>query len=179
MGTRQTSSLPSLHVDFTTASGPLAAGYVRDSGAAYSSTTGFGWENQSTGVPLSMTGNTRVRSSTLSPDVRYDTLLQMQQTAYSTTGTSTPGRWEHALANGTYNVTVGVGDAAAINSVYTITAERGTANQVTVLSPATPTTTQRFFTRTARVTVGDGRLTLDAVGGSNGKIDFVDVVPAG
>ena len=35
-----------------------------------------------------------------------------------------------------------------------------------------------FATVTQRVTVADGRLTLNATGGSNTKIDFIDAVPA-
>ena len=102
----------------------------------------------------------------------------MQQSASSSGGTLTPGRWEHALANGTYDVTVAVGDPTATNSVDRITAEPGTANAVRIIDDFQAVSGTLFQTVTKRVTVSDGVLTLDPTGGSNTKIDFVDAVPA-
>ncbi len=53
-------------------------------------------------------------------DQRLDTLLQMQPTS----GTDlTKGAWEMAVPNGSYAVTVSVGDASYVNSTHTITVE--------------------------------------------------------
>ncbi|PRY12979.1 Ig-like domain-containing protein [Kineococcus rhizosphaerae] len=160
-------------VDFTTQTGPLAADSVRDYGQAYDTTRGYGWVGETSRQPLSLVGNGRVRGSASSPDQRSDTLILSQATA------QTRGTWEYALPNGTYTVTVGVGDATAFNSTYAVTAERGQPGQVTVLAPTTPTSTTRFFTASARVVVADGRLTLDGIGGTNGKLGWVDIAAGG
>ncbi|WP_432574777.1 Ig-like domain-containing protein [Kineococcus sp. SYSU DK005] len=164
-------------VDFTTATGPLAPGHVRDSGQAYSAAQGRGWVDESTRQPLSLVGNGRVRGSSLSPDQRSDSLLLFQATSAS--GGAAPGRgaWELDVPNGTYDVSAGVGDATAWNSTYVLTAERGRPGQATVVPPTTPTSTARFATGSARVVVDDGRLTLDGVGGVNGKLGWVEVRP--
>ena len=56
------------------------AGYTTDFGAAFTAASGAGWEDQTTGAPVSAIGNGRDRGSNLSPDKRYDTLVQMQET---------------------------------------------------------------------------------------------------
>jgi glucose/arabinose dehydrogenase len=166
-----------LHVDFGAQTTVPFTGYTLDYGAAFTAASGSGWEDQTTGAPVSAIGNGRERGSSLSPDKRYDTLVQMQETAASTTGTHTAVRWEHAIANGTYTVTVAVGDATATNSVDTITAEPGTVNSTVIISNFQATSTTLFQTMTKTVTVSDGFLTLSAVGGTNSKIDFVDALP--
>jgi N-acetylneuraminic acid mutarotase len=75
------------------------------------------------------------------------------------------------VPNGTYTVTVAVGDDAATDSIHQIQVE----GQATI--PAfIPTTANRHATVSRVVTVGDGRVTLDAAGGKNTKIDYVRVV---
>ncbi|PRY12984.1 hypothetical protein CLV37_109172 [Kineococcus rhizosphaerae] len=170
------STRTSARVNFQSQAATAPAGYTADYGQAWSDTTGSGWLDDNTSAPASLVGNGRQRNSSVSPDKRYDTFIQMQQTTASTGGTLTPGRWEYALANGTYDVTVAVGDATAYNSTYTITAEPGTPNAVTVIDAVKPTSAAPFTTVTKRVTVSDGRLTLSPRGGVNTKIDFVDVV---
>jgi hypothetical protein len=161
-----------LHVNFQPTSVTAPAGYTADTGAPYNGTSG--WQDAS-GNPLNLGANTRVRHSSQSPDVRYDTQLLMQAPAGS--GNTTPGRWVAALANGTYSVTVAVGDPTAFNSVYRITAQPGTANAVTMINNVVPTSAQPWTTVTKQVTVTGGALTLDPTGGTNTKIDFVDAVP--
>ena len=163
-----------VHVNFQPASVTAPAGYTADTGAAYNGTSG--WQTL-TGTALDLTPNTRVRNSAQSPDKRYDTLVQMQETAAST-GNKTPGRWVTALADGSYTVTVAVGDATAVNSDYVITAQPGTANATTIIDHYVPTTGAPFSTQTRTVTVTTGQLVLDPTGGSNTKIDFVDATPA-
>ncbi|BEP15882.1 hypothetical protein acdb102_41930 [Acidothermaceae bacterium B102] len=168
----------SFHVNFGAQTTAAISGYSLDYGLAYTSATGMGWEAAADGTPLSLVGNGRERNLAASPDKRYDTLMQMQETA-SSSGVKTPGQWEHALANGNYAVTVAVGDDSAINSVYRITAEPGSANAVVMVNNVVPTASSYFTTVTKQVTVSDGRLTLSPTGGTNTKIDFVDVVPVG
>lgn len=91
------------------------------------------------------------------------------QLGASSSGVHTVGQWEANLANGVYNVTIGVGDPDYTDSQHVVRAE-GT----TVVS-YTPTSGNPNYIATAQVTVTDGKLTLDPTGGSNTKIDFVDV----
>ena len=164
-----------LHVNFATPTSAPVSGYATDSGTAFDPATGSGWESAVDGSPLSYTANTRERFLSTSPDKRYDTMVVMQATPTSV-GTRTEGQWEHAIANGTYDVTVGVGDASATNSVDRIVAEPG-AGAVVVVNNYVPTAAAPFTTQTATVQVTDGRLTLNASGGGvNTKLDFVDAV---
>src|SRR3954451_16603598 len=162
----QAAAPTALHVNFQPA-GTVPSGYTADTGAAFNGTCG--WQDLR-GKALDITANSRIRHSALSPDARYDTLIQMQETAAST-GVKTPARWATALANGTYDVTVGVGDATAINSTYVIV-----ANGTTIIDHYVPTTAAPFSTQTKTVTVTNGQLVLDPTGGANTKIDFVDAV---
>ncbi|BEP15492.1 hypothetical protein acdb102_38030 [Acidothermaceae bacterium B102] len=164
-----------VHVNFQPASVTAPAGYTADTGAAYNGTSG--WQSL-TGGALDMTANTRVRNSAQSPDKRYDTMVLMQETA-SSSGNKTPGQWVTALTNGSYTVTVGVGDATAVNSTYVITAQPGTADATTIVDHYVPTTSAPFSTQTKTVVVSAGQLVLSPAGGANTKIDFVDAVPVG
>lgn len=163
----------SAQINFQPASAPVPAGYTVDSGAPFNGTSG--WQGTD-GTPLDMTTNTRDRNSSLSPSQLYDTFIHMQAPAGS--GNPATGVWQYALANGTYNVTVAVGEASATNSINEITAEPGTANAVAIIDHFVPTSTNRWSTVTKQVTVSDGFLTLDPTGGTNTKLDFVTVTPA-
>lgn len=165
------------HVNFQPQTAPVPTGYTVDYGQAFDAARGSGWSKPSDGTPLSLEGNARDRNGTASPDQRYDTLMHMQLASAQYGGVAEPGRWEQVLANGTYNVTVGVGDPSATNSIHKITAEPATVNATVLVDSFVPTTTTLWQTVTKEVTVSDGRLTLDPTGGTNTKIDFVDVVP--
>jgi hypothetical protein len=163
-----------MHVSFRPTGMSAPTGYSADSGAAFNGTSG--WQTLA-GAPLDLTGNTRSRVSTLAPDARYNTFLQLQESALSTSGVLTPGRWATSLPNGRYDVTVGVGDATHTDSVHEITAQYGTPDATTIVDHFVPTATSLFATKTARVMVHNGQLVLDPTGGSNTKLDFVDIVP--
>src|SRR4051794_9268450 len=162
-----------IHVNFQPA-GATPAGYTADTGAAFNGTSG--WQDLS-GNPVSLTGNTRIRNSASSPDARYDTFLIMQLLPTSS-GNPTPGRYVATLPNGAYDVTVGMGDATATNSVDVLTAQPGTADSTVLIDHFQATAANLFTTATKRVNVSNGQLILDPTGGSQDKIDFVDAVPA-
>ena len=96
-------------MDFGPKSSSAPHGYLVDYGRAWSASRGYGWTKAGTSKALSLAANTVKRSSPLSPDRRYDSLIQMQAAAGH--GTTTAGQWQATLANGVYNVTVAVGDA--------------------------------------------------------------------
>ncbi|NAZ84809.1 Ig-like domain-containing protein [Kineococcus indalonis] len=163
----------SVSVSFRPSSSAPPGGYTRDTGAAHDGSTG--WQDL-LGNPLNLTANTRTRTSTLAPDARYGSLIHVQAPAGS--GNSTPGRWVTALRNGSYDVTVAVGDPGSLNSRHRVVAETGTVNQQVVVEGHVPTASAPWQTRTVRVQVGDGSLSLDATGGANTKLVFVTVRPA-
>jgi hypothetical protein len=176
-------------INFQPAIEPQEAGYANDTGGAYSDTRGYGWVRQdsltaNTHVPLDLTPNTRDRDhdDTDSYSQKLDTLLFMQ---YPTNGfiqsaVRTPGAWEMALPCGSYAVTVSVGDSRyrptstdpGDSSVNRINIEGTSA-----ISGFVPTSANRFQTATSTVRVCDGRLTIDATGGTNTKLNYVDVTP--
>ncbi|WP_062318478.1 PA14 domain-containing protein [Demequina maris] len=182
-----------IKVDFTTASGGLAAGYVRDYGQPFGSRTGadqgsglvYGWKDVDTEVDLDISvggstpGNGRDRG-TSQADMRLDSFMHMQPESISGTfnGTQTDAYWEIALPNGTYELTIGVGDPA-VNSdpeSHVINAEGVNIVSAFVPSGAAGSDTRHKIS-TGTVEVTDGFLTIDPLTGVNTKIGFIDIVP--
>ncbi|MGI8607340.1 MAG: kelch repeat-containing protein [Gaiellaceae bacterium] len=167
--TPRNASVVALRVNFQSATAAVPTGYLRDFGEAYGPRTGtnqgsgetYGWVAPGTSTGRSMVGFGRDRN--LVSDQRLDTHMQMQPAG------SNPGAWEIAVPNGTYTVTVAVGDAAA---VFTST-HRINAEGQNVIAGFTPTSGNRFATATATVTVADGKMTIDANGGTLTMIDYV------
>lgn len=79
--------------------------------------------------------------------------------------------WELDVPNGTYTVTISVGDAGG-SSTSTINIEGTTFFSGVPLGPAT------FIARKTQVTVADGRLTLGIGAAATGdtKINFIEIV---
>ncbi|HEX4790267.1 MAG TPA: hypothetical protein VH372_17500 [Actinospica sp.] len=150
----------SVDVSFATTGAPVPAGYAVDSGAAYgprSAGLTYGWN-------IADPSNTRERNSATSPDVRYDTLFQMQRTG----GASS---WRISVPNGTYLVHAVGGDPDFTDSVYRLDVNGA------LLVSGTPTSSAHWLEGSARVTVTNGLLTLtNGAGASNDKIDYIDVI---
>jgi PKD repeat protein len=157
--------------NFQPSAAAVPSGYTADNGAAYSSTRGYGWFRQatltSTHTPLDLTRNTFDRNKV--SDQRLDTLIFMQSKSGSGMN-KTPGAWEVAVPNGTYTVTLSVGDAAQLDSTHRINVEG-----VNAINNFKPTSLVRFASATHTIAVADGRLTIDAVGGTNTKLNYADV----
>jgi hypothetical protein len=162
-----------LRVNFSDAATAPPAGYVRDSGAAFDPTRGYGWSDLGEGTPQDLTGNGRNRNPAAGqPDVRLATFVHAQLPAGSA-GVTTAAKWEAAVPDGSYAVTVAVGDAGAfVDSDHWVSIEDQNA-----VAEFVPTTSTRFATTTRTVAVSDGRLTLSPAGGTNTKLDYVDIVP--
>ncbi len=184
-------TLTTAKINFAPATAPAVTGYTINSGAAYSAASMTGWVTEAsvgtaTPAPLDMTNNTRNRGAINGvTDARQYTQINMQcnnqLTGNPCSGNSelTSGAFQYKVVNGKYNVTVGVGEASTdVNSIMQINLESGTANAVTVLSGFVPTATTKVLVKSATVTVADGMLTVDAKGGNNTKINFIDIAPA-
>jgi hypothetical protein len=155
-------SVFSARINFTTAGGEVYAGYVKDVGLVYGNRGGgltYGWN-------LDNTVNARDRDAANSPDERYDSLNHLQKP-------DNPNAfWELAVPNGTYSVRLVAGDPGNFDSVYRVLVEGVLAID------GTPTGSTLWFEGTVPVLVADGRLTVsNAAGGSNNKINFIDVTP--
>jgi hypothetical protein len=166
-----------LKVNFSDAATAPPTGYVRDSGAAFAGTRGYGWVDLGEGTPLDLTGNGRNRNPAAGQsDLRLATFMHAQLPAGATGGVTTPGAWEAAVPAGSYTVTVAVGDAGtAVDSVHWANVEDQNA-----IAGFVPTAAVKFATATRTVRVTDGKLTLSPAGGTNTKVDYIDIasVPA-
>lgn len=154
---------------------PIAEDYYRDFGESYSDSRGYGWVTQDSAnttnpIPIDLTANTRVRD--LVEDPLSDSLIHMQypEDNPNPDAVKTPAAWEYAIPNGTYEVKVGVGDAAFTDSIHVINIEG-----IETISEFIPSSDELFTTATGVVDVTDGRLTIDAIGGDNTKLDFIEI----
>jgi RHS repeat-associated protein len=164
---------------------PTVAGYTADDGEPYTPTLGHGWIRQDsvtgTHTPLDLSqpgaqqsgvswGNTRERNRT-GISALQNTLIHLQyaDTGATSGGQLTPGAFDYDVPNGRYTVTVSVGDQA-YNSSHTINVEG-----VTAISNFVPDSTHEYATATVTVTVADGNLTVDAIGGTNTKLNYLTI----
>ena len=169
-------------VNFSDLATAPPTGYVRDFGEAFAPRTGaeqgtgltYGWLDLATGDPLSLVGNGRNRNTGTPPaneaDTRLATLVHAQLPANATTGVHTPGKWELALPNGIYTVTVSVGDSSNTDSSHWVEIEDQNA-----IAAFAPDATTKHASATRTVAVSDGRLTLTPIAGTNTKFEYVDV----
>ena len=114
-----------------------------------------------------------------------DSLMHMQYPTglpNSSRSVTTSAAWEYEIANGQYEVTVGVGDPTFFDSNHVINVEG--ENVISEFTPegfevngGLPLGAQAFETSSAVVEVDDGRLTVDAIGGENTKINYISIVP--
>ncbi|XVU28261.1 Ig-like domain-containing protein [Actinoplanes sp. CA-054009] len=160
-------------MNFQPGGSAVPAGYTADTGAAFDAGRGFGWVRRGTSEALDLTRNTRDRGRA-GVDARLNTIVHMQYgDVGGTSGVLTEGAWEYAVPNGTYQVTVSVWDQPAYDSRHTIRAEG-----VLAVDGFVSTAAAEFRQATATVVVGDGRLTVDAVGGTNTKLNYVEIATA-
>lgn len=165
-------------ITFQPNNAPVPSGYIKDIGQAYSDTRGFGWVREdslgnTTPTPLDIQLNTRDRYQS-GIDQRLNRLIHLQYPAnISGIAVKIPAAWQYAVSNGSYNVTVSVGDASnTIDSKHQINIE-GTA----AISGFVPTATKKFTAVTRIVDVADGKLTIDAKGGKNTKLNYIAIAP--
>ncbi|MEO6219720.1 MAG: DNRLRE domain-containing protein, partial [Ginsengibacter sp.] len=173
-------TLSNIRVNFQDSVSVPPSGWLRDYGQSFgqrlSSYQGsgnvYGWIKRSDNTPVDLRKNGRKRSTP--SDILLATLMHMQAgDAPGSSLTSTEGIWETQVANGNYDVTVSAGDGSYTNSNHTINVEG-----VSAISNFVPTTSQLFTSATVTVSVADGLLTIDAIGGVNTKINYVIIKPS-
>lgn len=158
-------SANAVKVNFQLTTSATPAGYLADVGLAYDATRGYGWVNATTKAPKDHSAY--VRERTTSDEVRLKTLILMQPSG------QTAGSWEYAAPAGQYNVTLSVGDPSFIDSDHSINVEG-----VPLITNFVPTTGSPFKSATATINVTDGKLTVDAIGGTNTKLNYIIIDPA-
>ena len=161
-------------INFQPAASATPAGYTADSGAAFNATSGIGWVTQAsasaaTPTPLDVSAYTRNRGVT-GVSAEQNTFASMQFPAGSNGGINSDAAYEYKVPNGKYSVTVSVGDPSYTDSIHAINIEGQAA-----FTPFTPTTTALFKTATVTANVTDGYLTVDAIGGTNTKINYLTI----
>src|SRR5690606_32784892 len=169
-------------VDFTTATDPVAEGYLRDYGQAFGARTGadqgtglqYGWTTPD-GNPVSLVGNARDRGREGIGE-RLDSIIRTQYgDVEGTNGVDAEGTWESAVPDGLYDVTVAVGDQSGgtngYDSVHVLNIEAAVG-----IEAYTSTASAEFHVATTTVGVWDGRLTISPEGGVNTKLAYVEVL---
>jgi N-acetylneuraminic acid mutarotase len=166
---------PTLLMNFQPAAAAIPAGFEGDSGAAFGDQPNgqrYGWLRRADDVPVDASLATRDRDvAGVAQEV--DTLQHMQRGDCCTGGFVDEIYWELEVPNGAYDVTVAAGDAAYNDSTHVLNFEGALALGPATQSGAAP------LVATRTVTVDDGRLTVDADGGTNTKIHWIEVVAAG
>jgi methionine-rich copper-binding protein CopC/phage baseplate assembly protein gpV len=155
------------NINFQPSGTAVPAGYTADIGLPFDATRKFGWISPTTKQPIDLKANMRLRSGT--GDFKQLSLVQMQ----ATTSGQVPGTWEYAVANGRYRVTISAGDNNYFDSDNQINVEN-----LPTITDFIPTSTTKFRIATAVVQVNDGKLTIDATGGVNTKMDYLTFLPA-
>ncbi|WP_202621794.1 malectin domain-containing carbohydrate-binding protein [Pontibacter russatus] len=154
-------------INFQLATSTTPSGYIKDSGLPFDAGRGYGWVDPATKQPRDLSANMRERSGSV--EARLRTLSQMQ----ATTNGQVPGTWEYVVPNGSYNVSVSVGDPSYTDSRHQINVEGKAA-----INGFVPSSQALFQSATVSVNVSDGRLTVDAAGGTNTKLNYIIISPA-
>ncbi|MEO7961209.1 MAG: discoidin domain-containing protein, partial [Ginsengibacter sp.] len=175
-----TGSLANLQINFQDSVTVPPTGWLRDYGQSFGQRTSsyqglgnvYGWIARSNNQPVDLRKNSRKR--TTSSNILLATFMHMQANdAPSSSLTSIEGIWEAQVPNGNYDVTISVGDPSYNDSRHSINVEG-----VNAINGFIPSSSQQFKTATVTVSVSDGILTIDAVGGFNTKINYVKVKPS-
>ena len=151
------------------------AGFTRDYGQNYANARGYGWIKPGTATPLSLVGNGRSRVAGSSDPLNSPIHMQGNTVAgFANIGEA--GAWQLAVPNGSYDVELAVGDATPGTDPTTHRINVEGVNTVDNFAiTGSPTGAARFRVATKTVTVSDGFLTVDAIGGINTKIDYITV----
>lgn len=164
-----------VNINFQPDTSPVPSGYIKDIGDPYSSSRGFGWVQEdslstTTHTPLDIKANSRDRSESGIGGLNTLVHLQYPESVDEPTAVRTPAAWEYDIANGTYNITVSVGDHDRYDSQHTINVEG-----VNAINDFQGSSTQKYLQATVQVEVNDGKLTVDAIGGTNTKLNYINI----
>jgi N-acetylneuraminic acid mutarotase len=161
-------------INFQPAAAAIPAGFDPDTGGAFGdqpSGDRYGWLRRVDDAPVDASTATRDRDAGVAQEI--DTLQHLQRGDCCTGGFTDEIYWEMEVPNGDYDVTVASGDPSHDDSTHVLNVEGVLTLGPEVQSGAIPL----IATRT--VTVADGRLSIDADGGTNTKIHWVEITDPG
>ncbi|MEL7160647.1 MAG: PKD domain-containing protein, partial [Bacteroidota bacterium] len=189
------------HVNFQDEATVPPTGYVADFGRPFDAVTntltvngtayGFGWKRMSDDTPLDLSvasapaGRNRREAvyDGLSDQEKLEaTLMHFQgdnvrnnagNLSWGNQNRSQEAYWEIVVPNGTYEVTLALGDFGASSSIDS--RHSATLEGITVI-PAFVPGPREIRTETMVVEVTDGALTMNGFGGYNTKITSIDIV---
>ncbi len=143
-----------IKINFQPAGSEIPQGYIPDYGEIYGARNGYSY-----GWNIGYAGATRDRN--INADQKLDTLIMLYET----------GKWEMEVEDGSYDVTICVGDAG-FNSTPTVNVEGVNYWEGINLG------VNQYLQATKTVMVTDGRLTIDNGGTADQitKIDYVKIV---
>ncbi|WKN32537.1 PKD domain-containing protein [Porifericola rhodea] len=194
IGVHAQSTTFSAKINFQDQASTPPVDYLVDYGLAYQLQTNgesYGWLSVASGNPINLTspddgvGRNRNISGV---SALQNTLVYMQgnDIAAWTGNRATEAYWEIAVPNGSYKVTLSVGDPMAEPNasevpIHHINVEGAIAiNEFTVDNSLPEGDPSRFRTASVTVEVTDGKLTIDPVSTNarNTKINSVEILPA-
>lgn len=149
--------------NFQPANRPVPAGWTAVDGSLFRASVGYGWVTD--GGPRQCGDRNKVSDQVLDTFCHAQTIWSRQDGRW--VGTPSPAVWEAVIPNGTYEVTVTVGDSRSNpRSVRHSVQVEG----VSFLNRVRTTKSDTHQTATRTVTVSDGRLTVSFDGGTHTKI---------
>ena len=170
-----------IKINFSTSSDEAPSGYFKDSGEAFNERGNgykYGWLTKNK-EPLDLSRNARSRGLIGLSDV-LNTIIHMQYNDINgTSGIAKEGIWEISVPNGGYKIKIGVGDGT-VDGKATTPSHTINVEGVNIINGFIPTgslaSSNRFYEGVAEeVLVTDGRLTIDASGGFNTKLDYLEI----
>ncbi len=162
-----------IRVNFQSENAEVPAGNLRDFGLPFDERSelnsgrglSYGWVRDD-GTPIDSSRNARERGEL--DDPRLNSFIHMQNTGIDVS-------WEMEVPNGSYEVTVALGEGAKTNRSPNQTAVVEGWVAIDRFTPNPPEEQHAFATLT--VLVNDGRLTIAPTGGDDTKIPFVEIRP--
>ena len=158
----------SVNADFQPEGTAAPYGHIADFGLPYDEVRKYGWISPKTKQPVSVKHKMHLRRNGTDKS-RPVSVVEMQ----AADDKEKEAAWEFSVPNGFYKVTVSAGDSGYYNSRHQINVEG-----LPAISDFSPSKTNKFRTGTATVAVNDGRLTIDALGGINTKMNYITINPA-
>lgn len=168
-------TLPQLKFNFQDINTIPPTGWIKETGSPYGPKTSpdfsYGWKKLSDREPVDLTANGRNRSTP--DDVLKATLMHLQGNHIANfSGSDIEGIWEIEAPDGNYEVSVTAGDPSEINSIHQLNVEG-----FGIINNFTPSSATKFHSATRVISISDGFLTLDAVGGTNTKVNSLELKP--
>ncbi|TLU96800.1 hypothetical protein FEM55_06655 [Dyadobacter sediminis] len=157
-----------IQADFQPEGTAVLHGHIADFGLPYDEIRKYGWVSTKTKQPVSVQHKVHLRKKETGSS-KLHSAVEMQADNQEEKETA----WELSVPNGFYRVTVSAGDSGYYNSRHQINVEG-----LPAISDFASSKTDQYRVGTATVAVNDGKLTVDALGGLNTRMNYITIDPA-